>query len=389
MPAKERNLWQDLRPDEGFERILRPDGSLAAPPPEMGKVELLKWYQCMLKTRMLEDMTVRLQRRGVFSVSGGGPGEEAVGLGAAAALAEGDWIHPSYRQNSALLYWNAPLDRMLAAALGHAPEHLREHLPLSPEQQPKVKTTPYAVFLGAHIPLAVGTALADKLGKRSHVSLAFIGEGATSEGDFHDGLGLAGVLKAPLVVVIVNNQWCISIPASRQTAAGTFAQKAVAHGIPHRRVDGNDAFAVHAAVKDAVNRARRGDGPSVIEAVTYRMSDHNTADQASLYREDDELGYWSERDPLDRFEAYLTQGDWIDAAYTTELRERIDLELRAAVERALDIPPTPPHTMFLNHLHGDPGWHFRHQQAELDAELAGENPFLDVTGENVSDARHD
>lgn len=337
----------------------------------------------MVKTRMLEDMGVRLQRRGVFSVAGGGPGEEAIGVGAGAALNPGDWLHPSYRQNASLLYWDIPLDRTFGALLGHAPEHVRAHLPLDPADAPKVKLTPYAVFLGAHIPVAAGTALTDKLNKRDHVSLAFIGEGATSEGDFHDGLGLAGVLKAPLVVVIANNGWSISIPSSRQTAAETFAQKAVAHGIPHRRVDGNDVFAVYSATKAGVDAARAGQGACVIEAVSYRMTSHNTADQADIYRDDTELEYWAQRDPIDRFEKYLTKCGLLDNTYKEAQRERIDIELRNAVNRALEIPATPADTMFLNHLHGDPGWLFKHQQEELAAEIAGKNPFMDFDGSGL------
>jgi pyruvate dehydrogenase E1 component alpha subunit len=379
--------WPDRRPKEDFERILTPEGDLVGAVPDVDDQELLRWHDAMIKTRMFEDMGVRLQRRGVFSVAGGGPGEEAIGLGAGAALSAGDWLHPSYRQTASLIYWNLPLARTFAAMLGHAPEHLRAHLPLDPADAPKVKTTPYAVFLGAHIPMAVGTALSDKLGKRPHVSLAFIGDGATSEGDFHDGLGLAGVLKVPLVVVIANNGWSISIPASRQTAAETFAQKAVAHGIPHRRVDGNDVFAVYAATKVAVDAARAGEGPCVIEAVSYRMTSHNTADQADIYRDNTEFEYWAQRDPIDRFEIYLTSKGLIDDTYKLAQRERIDAELRAAVERAFEISPTPAKTMFLSHLHGEPGWHVRHQQAELTAELAGKNPFQDfdgggLTGEN-------
>lgn len=371
--------WPERRPSEDFERILQPDGTIAGNRLEVASEELLRWHAAMVETRMLEEMTVRLQRRGVFSVSGGGPGEEAVGI-AAAALQPGDWLHPSYRQNSALVFWNAPLDRVLASALGHAPEHVRAHLPLDPEDAPKVKTTPYAVFLGAHIPVAAGTALTDKLSGSGRVSLAFIGEGSTSEGDFHDGLGLAGVLKAPLVVVIVNNGWSISIPASRQTAAETFAQKAVAHGIPHRRVDGNDVLAVHAAAKAAIDAARAGDGPCVIEAVTYRMTDHNTADDASLYRDDSEMTFWSTRDPIARFESWLQDQGLIDEAYKIEQKAGIEAKHRAAMERALSIPKTPADTMFLNHLNGDPGWSFRHQQAELLAELEGRNPFEDFDG---------
>ncbi len=377
--------WPERRPAEDFERVLDPDGSLVGDPADVTDAELLRWHEVMLRTRMLEEMTVRLQRRGVFSVSGGGPGEEAVAVGAAAALSPGDWLHPSYRQMGAVLYWNQPLDRMLGGVLGHAPEHVRAHIPLDPADAPKVKMTPYAVFLGAHIPVAAGTALTDKLGGKDHVSLAFIGEGATSEGDFHDGLGLAGVLRVPLVVVVVNNGWSISIPASRQTAAETFAQKAVAHGIPHRRVDGNDILAVYAAAKAAVDAARAGEGPTVIEAVTYRMTDHNTADQANLYRDDTELEFWEQRDPLPRFEAYLRHRGLFDDEKVAALCENIDAELRAAVDRALQIPPTPAETMFLSHLNGETGWHFRHQQRELTEQLAGRNPFRDFDGTGLTE----
>lgn len=376
--------WPERRPDEDFERILAPDGSLLSDAPQVSDEDLLHWHHVMVKTRLLEDMTVRLQRRGVFSVAAGGPGEEAAGLGAAAALRAGDWIHPSYRQNSALLFWNLPIDRMLGGALGHAPEHVRAHVPLDDAAAPQVRITPYAVFLGANIPLAAGTALSDKLNQTENVTLAFIGEGSTSEGDFHDGLGLAGVLAVPLVVVIVNNQWSISIPASRQTAADTFAQKAVAHGIPHRRVDGNDVFAVYEATRCAVDHARKGGGPTVIEAVTYRMTDHNTADAAVRYRDDGELEYWAGLDPLARFETYLTGRGLIDADFKTRQQASIDQELRASLDIALRIPPTPAETMFLNHLHGDGGWSHEHQMRELAAELAGQNPFLDFDGRGLT-----
>jgi len=374
--------WPEIRQAEDFERVLRPDGTLVGEQPDVAKEELLRWHTAMVETRMLEEMTVRLQRRGVFSVSGGGPGEEAVGI-AAAALQAGDWLHPSYRQNTALVYWGAPLDRVLASALGHAPEHVRTHLPLDPQNALGHALGHYAVFLGAHIPVATGTALSDKLNGAGRVSLAFIGEGATSEGDFHDGLGLAGVLRVPLVVVIVNNGWSISIPASRQTAAETFAQKAVAHGIPHRRVDGNDPMAVFAATRAAVDAARVGEGPFVIEAVTYRMTDHNTADDATLYRNENEKTFWSTRDPIARFEAWLEKEGLIDETYKAEQKARIESNHRAAMERALSIPETPADTMFLSHLNGDPGWSLRHQQAELAAELAGRNPFEDFDGQGL------
>lgn len=376
--------WPERRPAEDFERILDPDGTLVGRAPAVGDAVLQRWYHAMVKTRMLEDMVLRLQRRGVFAVVAGGPGEEAIGVGASSALEANDWLHPTYRQDSALIYWNSPLDRMFAAMLGHAPEHIRKHLPLDAADAPPLRLTPYPVFLGANIPLAVGSALADKLNGRPQASLAFIGDGATSEGDFHDGLGLAGVLKAPLVVVIANNGWCISIPSSRQTAAETFAQKAVAHGIPHRRVDGNDVFAVHVATKAAIEAARAGQGPCLIEAVSYRMRAHTSNDDASSYREDRERQWWQQRDPIERFEKYLTGRGLIDEARRKAEHAAIDRELRAAVDRALHLPPSPAASMFESQLHGADSWQIRHQKAELAAELAGRNPFLDFDGSGLA-----
>lgn len=375
--------WPDRRPNEDYERILNPDGTLNGPAPAVSDGELRRWFEVLIETRTFEALTLRLQRRGVLSVTASSLGEEACGVAAAAALRPGDWLHPSYRQLSALLYWNQPVDRVMAGLLGHAPEHIRACLPLAEADAPKVKITPYPVFLGSNLPLAVGTALADKLNGRRQISLVFIGEGATSEGDFHDGLGLAGVLDAPCVVLIQNNQWCISIPASRQTAAETFAQKAVAHGLRNRRVDGNDVFAIYAAVAEAADRARAGGGTTVIEAVTYRMVDHNTADSASLYRTEDEAEYWRPLDPVDRFERYLTERGLVDPAMKQTMQAAAERKLRAAVDRARAIPPTPPETMFLSHLHGDPGWSIRHQQAEFAAERAGGNPFTDFTGQGL------
>lgn len=377
--------WAETRPREDYLRILRPDGSVANPGnvPDIPREELLRWYEVLIETRTFDAMASRLQRRGVLSVAASTLGEEAAGLGAAAALGAGDWMFPSYRQTSALLYWRAPVDRIMAGLMGNAPEHVRAHLPLPAPAASGVTILPYAVFLGSHIPLAVGCALADKLNGRAQVSLAFLGDGSTSEGDFHDGLGFAGVLQAPCVVMVQNNQWSISVPASRQTAAGTFAQKAVAHGLPYERVDGNDVFAVYAATKKAVDRARAGGGATLIETVTYRMLDHNSADSVAVYRTEDEAAYWKTLDPVLRFETYLLHQGILDEATKARFEKDAGQRLRAEIDRGRAVPPTPADSMFLSHLHGEPGWSERHQRAELACELAGGNPFMDFTGEGL------
>ncbi len=375
--------WAEVRPSEDYFRILNPDGSVQGTLPGVSHQELLRWYEVLVETRTFEAMASRLQRRGVLSVAASSRGEEAVGVAAAAALQPGDWMFPAYRQLSAMLYWKTPVDRVMAGLMGNAPEHIREHLPLPAEQAPTVNIMPYPVFLGAYVPLAVGCALADKLNGRKQVSLAFVGEGSTSEGDFHDGLNFAGILNTPCVIIVQNNQWSISVPASRQTAAATFAQKAVAYGLPHERVDGNDVFAVHDKVKQAVDRARAGGGATLIEAVTYRMLDHNSADSSAVYRTEDEADYWKTLDPVERFEKYLLVNGILDAAAKARIEADMEARLREQIDRGRAVPPTPADSMFLSHLHGEPGWSERHQRAELACELAGGNPFMDFTGEGL------
>jgi pyruvate dehydrogenase E1 component alpha subunit len=326
-------------------------------------------------------LTVRMQRRGQLSLSGTSRGEEAVGLGAAAALQPGDWCFPSYRQMSSLLYWNVPVDRIMAALMGAPPEHIAENLPLAKQSTPPVQLAPYTVFLGASIPHAVGCALADKLEGRPIVTLAFVGEGATSEGDFYEGLNFAGVFEIPLVTIVQNNQWCISVPAHRQTAARTFADKAVAVGMKHSRVDGNDVFAVFAKTCEAVRGARRGEGPTLIEAVTYRIGDHNTADSAAVYRGEEEVSYWKTLDPLERFERYLRNAGLRSEQDIQNIATAIETELRQSIVRGRKVPPAAADLMFANHLIGDPGWSFRKQREELANELAGRNPFCERADE--------
>jgi pyruvate dehydrogenase E1 component alpha subunit len=368
--------WSERRPPEDFYRLLMPDGTMVGERPACSDEELVRWYRVMVETRMFEALTIRMQRRGEISVAGSSRGEEAVGVGAAAALQPGDWCYPSYRQMSALHYCGVPLENVVAAMMSAPPEHIAEHLPLARgAAPPAVQLVPYAIFLAASIPHATGSALADKLNARRHVTLAFCGEGATSEGDFYEGINFAGALHVPLVVIVQNNQWCISVPAHRQSAVPTFAHKAVAAGLRHERVDGNDVFAVYQKTHDAVQRARDGDGPSLIEAVTYRMEDHNTADSAALYRRDPELDYWRTRDPVDRFERYLESTGLVTESDRQRIAAEADARLRAAIARSRTVPAAPAELMFANHLLGSPGWSFERQREHLRRELAGQSPF--------------
>ncbi|WP_336036198.1 thiamine pyrophosphate-dependent dehydrogenase E1 component subunit alpha [Halobacterium yunchengense] len=373
-------LWSEERPSEDVHRVLEPDGSLVGDPPDLDDDELRELYWTMKLTRAFEDRALRMQRSGEVSIISRCRGEEATPLGAAAALDPGDWCFPLYRQRSALVYWGVPLDRQLANLMGAEPETVDEHLPFDDRPEPPVNFSPGYIPLGANLPNTVGSALADKLNDRETVSLTFVGDGSTSEGDFHDALNFAGVFEVPAVFVCQNNQWAISVPAHRQTAAETFAQKGDAYGVPNERVDGNDVLAVYQTLKDAVDRARDGGGPTFVECVTYRVVEHNTADEPSVYRDDDLREEWLERDPIDRFEAYLLAEGVLTDDEIESMAADIDEEVQAAVDAAREVPRSEPERMFDNHLRGE-SWKESHQRAELRRELDGENPFTDWTGE--------
>jgi TPP-dependent pyruvate/acetoin dehydrogenase alpha subunit len=373
-------LWSEQKPVEDFYRVLAPDGSLVNDPPDFDDDELIELYWTMKLTKRFEDKALKLQRAGEVSIISRCRGEEATPLGAAAALNPGDWCFPLYRQRSGLIYWDVPLERQLVGLMGAEPETIDEHLPGEDFDEPAVNFSPIYVPLGSNLPNTVGSALADKLNDRDTVSLTFVGDGSTSEGDFHEALNFAGVFDVPAVFVCQNNQWAISVPSHRQTASETFAQKGDAYGIPNERVDGNDIFAVYEKSKEAVERARSGGGPTFIECVTYRVVEHNTADEPSVYRDEKQREYWLERDPIDRFETYLLDEGVIEEGDIDTMEGSIDDRIQETVKTVRQVPKSSPEQMFENHLHGT-SWKERHQRAELQRELNGDNPFVDWTGE--------
>jgi pyruvate/2-oxoglutarate/acetoin dehydrogenase E1 component/TPP-dependent pyruvate/acetoin dehydrogenase alpha subunit len=375
--------WSEEPPAEDFDRMLDPDGSLQGEAPNVDDEELRGWLRTFLLTRTFEDKMLNMQRSGEISLVARSRGEEATPLGAAAALESHDWIFYTYRQTPALLYWDMSMAQIAASHMGHAPETVAENVD---SENPPVNVAPDYTPLAVNLPNGVGAAMADDLEGNDNVSLVFIGDGSTSEGDFHDGMNFAGVFDAPTVIVCQNNQWAISEPTRRQTGSETFAQKAEAYGMPHERVDGNDVFAVHEATERAVERARDGEGPTFIECVTYRMGAHNTSDNPDVYREDGEQrAFWEDRDPVDRLDAYLRANGLLDDESREEMEEEVEGEVEDAIEEARGVPETEPDRMFDHHLHTEP-WKHRHQRVELDREQSGENPFTDFTGEEFIDA---
>jgi pyruvate dehydrogenase E1 component alpha subunit len=282
-----------------------PDGS-----PVLKDSDVLELYQYMMKCRMLDEVAFKLQRSGRMGTYPQNKGQEAAAIGSAFALERGtDWLVPCYRENAALWMHGLPMHYVLLHWMGDERGN----------QIPKgVKQTPLCIPIGTQPLHAVGISWAMKMRKEKAVACTYFGDGATSEGDVHEAMNFAATFATPTIFLCQNNHWAISVPRETQTASETIAQKAIAYGMPTMQVDGNDLFAVYRAVKEARNRAVAGGGPSFIEAVTYRLADHTTADDARRYRDEKEVEAWRGKDPIIRLRKYLTTRNlWSDAQQAT------------------------------------------------------------------------
>jgi pyruvate dehydrogenase E1 component alpha subunit len=307
--------------------ILDPQGRIdPAHAPLLSVAEIRRLYETMVLARRLDDRIVTLQRQGRIATALSNRGQEAVAMGAAAAIEPRDWMVPYFRELAAYLHRGWRPDRLLLFLAGYA-----EGLQFPPEQ----RDLPLCIPVASQLPHAVGLAYAGQYKGEDSVVLVFLGDGATSHGDFHEAMNFAGVFQAPVVFCCANNGWAISVPIARQTRARTLARKAGAYGVTGIQVDGNDLLAVHAATHEAVQRARRGGGPTFIECMTYRMGAHSTADDPRRYRTDEATREWERRDPLLRLRRYL-EPHGLDDAAQAQLEARADEEIKAAVARATE-----------------------------------------------------
>ncbi|MDR7545536.1 MAG: pyruvate dehydrogenase (acetyl-transferring) E1 component subunit alpha [Armatimonadota bacterium] len=312
-------------------QMLDSDGRLLVDRPPLSDDEILRALRAMLLSRRFDERCIALQRRGLMVTLAPGIGQEACSVGSAMALDPSrDWFVPQYREAAGMLWHGLPL---VQAFLWHMGSPLGFAVPTGK------RFLPFQAAVAGHLPHATGLAWGLRLRGSDAVVLAHFGEGATSQGDFHEALNIAGVVKAPVVFFCQNNYWAISTPVEWQTAASTVAQKAVAYGFPGVRVDGNDLFAVYEVTRQAVARARAGEGPTLIEGVTYRLGLHTTADDASRYEPSELREQWRDRDPLLRLQRYLRrQGVWSDAL-ASRLEDDVRQELDAAWEEARRYPP--------------------------------------------------
>jgi pyruvate dehydrogenase E1 component alpha subunit/2-oxoisovalerate dehydrogenase E1 component alpha subunit len=257
-----------------------------------------------------------------------------------AALGPSDWVVPSHREGGAALYLGLPLRAYIAQVLGNVDDIGKgRQMPVHPATPRALRFLPMSSCVATQLPQATGIAWAAKMKRDPTVVLAYLGEGATSAEDFHTGVNFAAVFKAPVVFVCVNNQWAVSTPASAQSGSETFAVKALAYGLPGVRVDGNDVFASYAAVREAVDRARRGEGPTLIEAVTYRLGAHSSSDDPDRYRRAADVEVWAAKEPLIRFRAWLKAAGILDDAREVRMRDEIGRDIKDAVAANEGQPP--------------------------------------------------
>jgi pyruvate dehydrogenase E1 component alpha subunit len=305
--------------------------------PEIDPSRIRDLYRDMVLMRTFDTKALKLQRQGRMGTWPPIKGQEAIQAGVALAMGENDWLIPAFREHGIMVLRGVPLHLVFAYWAGD------ERGSSYPDG---IRCFPVAVPVGSQWQHGTGVGLSLKLRDEDAVAVTFGGDGSTSEGDFHEAVNCAGVFGTKTVFVIQNNQWAISVPLHRQTAAETLAQKAHAYGIPGIQVDGNDVFAVYAAATEAIERTRRGEGPSLIEAVTYRLGDHTTADDASRYRPEEELEEWEGRDPILRLRRYLVeQGLWDDdqeAVLLEEATSWVDGQVKALEE----MEPQAPEEIF-------------------------------------------
>jgi len=324
-------LFEDYDPLKGkMVQILKPDGTLQPGlKPPIDDKETLTLYQKMVFVRLADQRGLLLQRQGRFGTYAPLWGQEACQIGSAYVLQKGDWVFPAFRELGATLMMGIALKDFMLYWMGN------EMGSRAPEG---INLLPVSIPVGTHIPQAVGTAWAAKIRGDKIVAMAYFGDGATSKGDFHEAMNFAGVFKTPTIFFCQNNQFAISVPRSRQTASATIAQKAIAYGFDGIQIDGNDLFAVITVTREAVDRARSGGGPTLIEGVTFRFGPHTTADDPTKYRTDEEIERWKPLDPMIRLRSYLkAKGLWSEEV-ETRMTEDAQKEIDQAVKDAEAVP---------------------------------------------------
>ncbi len=322
-----------------YMRFLDADGQLTQDLPEsLNNPELLrKLYEYMVLNRTFDAKAVALQRTGKMGTYPSSGGQEAIGVGVGAAMQQGDVLVPYYRDHGAHLVRGGKIEEIYL--LWGGDERGSDFATLKQD-------FPVAVPIASQCLHAVGVAKAIQYRKQTRAVVTFIGDGGTSKGDFYEAINLAGVCKLPVLFVINNNQWAISVPLSEQTRCQTLAQKGIAAGVPGEQIDGNDVLAVYEATRNALKKIRAGVGPYIIEALTYRMCDHTTADDAKRYQPSEDVETYKKEDPILRLRTYLASQKLWDEEQEKALYAQVKQTVSQAVHAYESIPPQPPTAMF-------------------------------------------
>ncbi len=323
---------------------------------ELPREKIVDMYRLMVLTRMWNEKGKSLQRQGRLGTLPSLKGQEAASVGIAYAMGEDDWFVPAFREAGVLFHLGIPLrDQYLFWGGDERGAKIPNGL----------KVTNISIIVGGHLPHAVGIAYAAKYKKENSAVICVMGDGATSQGDFHESLNMAAIMKLPVVFVIQNNGWAISTPNNRQSATATFAEKGNAYGIENIRVDGNDAFAIYEIIKLYADRARDDLKPALIELVTYRMDDHTTADDATRYRSNEEVEAWRKKDPVQRLEKYLRhERGWNDSE-NQEIIDECTKEVEDAVKEYEEFPKANPKDMF-KYMYSEKPWHLQEAEKDID-----------------------
>jgi 2-oxoisovalerate dehydrogenase E1 component alpha subunit len=379
-PAAQRGAF-DAEAAFPLQRVLRDDGSADPGDVKLSDAELVALYELMVLNRTLDERMVAMQRQGRIGFYIGSIGEEATVLGTARGMEPQDWLFPSYREHGAALLRGMPLPTFISNLLGNAGDAMLGHQMPCHEAWRPANFASISSPIATQVPHAVGAAWAARIRGDDMVSLAWFGEGATSASDFHSGLNFAGVRKVPVVFVCRNNGWAISVPRDVQTGSETIAQKAIAYGMVGERVDGNDILAVLEATRRARARAAAGEGPTLLECVTYRLEGHSTSDDPRAYRPAEAVEPWRRKDPILRMRRFLDSRGLLGEAEDARIREAAKQQVLDAVREAEREEPKPAVETLFEGVYAEPLWQQREQLARLREEL-GHPPELDDAEED-------
>lgn len=355
--------FESVKPiGETHYRILDIDGKIINEKdlPNFTDDQLLYLYRTMLFSRTIDEKTLSYQRQGRMLTYAPNLGQEATQVGSAYAMEKEDWLVPAFRELGAWLVRGVPLKNIFLYWYGN---EWGSHMPEG------VKVLPISVPIASQLQHAAGIGIANNIKGEKNVVVTYVGDGGTSHGDFHEAINFAAVFNAPVIFIIQNNQYAISTKREIQTKSETLAQKAIAYGIPGILVDGNDIFAMYAATKEAIDRARNGEGPTLIEAYTYRLGAHTTSDDPTLYRDQEEVEEWKEKDPILRFKKYLLNKNLISEEWDENLRKELEEIVVSTFEEIENKSDTEIEDIFK--------YHFEKMPPQLEEQLREYKEFLE------------